>query len=63
MNRWLQSKLYQCRCGEWFLHDRMFMHAVYYCPKRQPAGPVHSSGLLKAETGPPISVREPQSAK
>ena len=38
MNMWLQTKLYRCvRCGGKYLHDRMYLHALFHCPKRDTA--------------------------
>ena len=38
MNHWLQKKRYACpRCGATYLHDKGYMHAVFLCPKREPA--------------------------
>jgi DNA-directed RNA polymerase subunit RPC12/RpoP len=38
MNRWLQTKTYQCaRCGGKFLHDKMYFHALFACVKRERA--------------------------
>jgi predicted RNA-binding Zn-ribbon protein involved in translation (DUF1610 family) len=35
MNRWLQTKRYQCpSCGAIYLHDRAHHHAVFECPNR-----------------------------
>jgi DNA-directed RNA polymerase subunit RPC12/RpoP len=34
-NFWLQRKVYECsRCKQEFLHDRMYLHALFRCPKR-----------------------------
>ena len=36
MNHWRQTKLYPCmRCGQNFLHDKMYLHVVFHCPARQ----------------------------
>lgn len=35
MNRWLQSKIYQCPlCGAEYLHDKAHGHAVFFCRER-----------------------------
>ena len=35
MNFWLQRKVYECsRCKQEYLHDRMYLHALFQCPKR-----------------------------
>lgn len=36
MNRWLQSKEYECHtCGVIYLHDRAHHYAVSYCPAQK----------------------------
>ena len=36
MNRWLQTKRYRCSgCGVRCLHDQMYLHVVFHCPKRR----------------------------
>jgi DNA-directed RNA polymerase subunit RPC12/RpoP len=35
MNRWLQTRQYQCiGCGAWLLHDKMYRHVGFECPRR-----------------------------
>lgn len=34
MNLWKQTKLYECRCGAKYLHDRAYIHRVFLCPGR-----------------------------
>ena len=35
MNRWLQTKTYQCeKCSAFHLHDLMYRHSLFTCPNR-----------------------------
>ncbi len=35
MNRWLQTKQYECpQCGARYLHDKAYRHSCFECPKR-----------------------------
>ena len=40
MNRWLQTRLYECpRCEASYLHDKAYVHDLFVCPNRvQTAG-------------------------
>jgi hypothetical protein len=36
MNPWLQTKQYHCpACGERYLHDKAYHHALFRCPARR----------------------------
>lgn len=36
MNRWLQTKEYECpQCGAIYLHDKAYRHACFECPARR----------------------------
>lgn len=36
MNRWLQTKLYECpRCRAQYVHDKGYQHELFLCLKRK----------------------------
>lgn len=39
MNRWLQSRVYECpKCKSHYLHDMAYKHNLSECPKRPAIG-------------------------
>jgi hypothetical protein len=52
MNRWLQTKKYQCpRCEERYVHDKGYEHEVFLCPHR--GGGRNGNAAIPRKTGVP----------
>lgn len=60
MNRWLQTKRYECpESAVNYLHDHGYRHELFQCPKRNQPAPKHQeTWQLRSKGGwPPNSLQ------